>query len=109
MRATLFKRYLVPRIAKWWFVVHEYVGRISGGKKHVTCECLKRNPVRELELAMEMGVQVGSLGEEACFLTFRLPDYKAQQNCHVLKGGYAALDVKKDFRVKNVRLYRGLF
>ena len=99
VRATLLKRDLVPRVARWWIALQEYDMEIEyrPGEKMQHVDALSRNPVN---------VCMVNMAEEDWFLTVQLQDDKAQALVTALTAGTADKGVKVVYKVANGRLYR---
>ena len=99
VRATLLKRDLVPRVARWWIMLQEYdmelEYRPETKMQHV--DALSRNPVN---------VCTVSMSQKDWFLTDQLQDDKAQAIIMALKQGTADKGLKADYVVQDERLYR---
>jgi hypothetical protein len=101
VRATLVKRDMIPRIARWWLTIQEYDMEIEyrpGDRmKHV--DALSRNPPI-------CDVNVTQISTDDWVLTLQLQDHKLSALVEQLNGGAANKDIKNDFCIKDGRLYR---
>lgn len=99
VRATMAKRDIATRIARWWMSLQGYDMEVEyrPGVKMQHVDSLSRNPV---------AVNMVHVGEEDWFLTVQLQDEKAQTLVKMLKGGVADSGVKAAYRVVDGRFYR---
>ena len=81
VRATLLKRDLVPRIARWWLRLQvfdmEVAYRAGGRMLHV--DALSRNPLSESGPNDVIASNLLSLAEDDWFLTVQMQDIKAKE------------------------------
>lgn len=111
VRATLAKRDLVPRVARWWLGVQEFDMEVEyrPGAKMQHVDALSRNPVPYGVMAAPgrtgevIGVQLTTVSDGDWFYTVQLQDPKASRLVAELTAGR---DIVDNFRVKNDRLYR---
>lgn len=100
VRATLTKRDLVPRIARWWMLIQDYdisIDYRAGDKmKHV--DALSRNPVN---LAC-----INRLEIMDWFYTLQYQDEKLKQIIDILNSECASADIKNNYVFQDNRLYR---
>ena len=100
VRATLTKRDILPRIARWWLLIQEYdisvEYRPGDRMKHV--DALSRNPVDS--------INVNRLEISDWFYTVQCQDEKLKSIIDELNNGSASLEVSNNFTVIDDRLYR---
>lgn len=111
LRATMIKRDLIPRIARWWIQLQEYDCTIEyrPGSRMSHVDALSRNPIDGGEpeltcfdvLTIENGEQdwiatVQSADEEVRKIKETLSDPDSEQ----------VMDIHKNYKLKNNRVYR---
>lgn len=100
VRATLTKRDIIPRIARWWLMIQDYDMSIEyrPGERMRHVDALSRNPVDALN--------INRLEVSDWFHTVQYQDDKVKTIIDQLRAGSAEHDVTKDFALIDNRLYR---
>lgn len=100
VRATLTKRDIIPRIARWWLAIQDYdisvEYRPGDRMKHI--DALSRNPID--------AVNVNKLVVADWFFTVQYQDEKLKQIIDQLKNGSADSEITNNYDICNDRLYR---
>lgn len=100
VRATLTKRDIIPRIARWWLSIQDFdisvEYRPGDRMKHV--DALSRNPVDT--------VNVNRLEVSDWFYTVQYQDDKLKRLIDQLKNGSAATEITNNYALVDDRLYR---
>lgn len=100
VRATLVKRDLIPRIARWWLFIQDYDMSIEyrPGERMRHVDALSRCPVDS--------VNINRLEVTDWFLTVQSQDDKLKQIMDQIKSGSANSDITNNYVLINDRLYR---
>ena len=99
VRATLTKRDLVPRIARWWLHIQEYDIDIEyrPGKRMKHVDALSRNAI---------SASVLTLSQEDWFLTLQLQDDSIKSIISQVNSTNPNKDIEQNYVYENNRLYR---
>lgn len=100
VRATLTKRDLIPRIARWWLSIQDYDMSIEyrPGEKMKHVDALSRNPIDILN--------INRLDVLDWFYTIQYQDDKLKRLIDQLKNNLAAPDITNNYVLLDNRLYR---
>lgn len=113
LRATLTKRDLIPRIARWWVQLQEYDCTIEyrPGTRMAHADALSRNPVDTAtdDLHVLDVLQIQRVANEQDWITtVQMADDEVRKIKHVLSdpGSSDIAEVHKNYKLKNDRVYR---
>lgn len=112
LRSTLIKRDLIPRIARWWIQLQEYDCTIEyrPGSRMSHVDALSRNPVGDSEIDSPMCLDVLTIEntEEDWIATVQSADDEVKSIKETLSdpGAEQIMDVHKNYKLKNGRVYR---
>lgn len=112
LRATLVKRDLIPRIARWWIQLQEFDCTIEyrPGSRMAHVDALSRNPVgnAEIETPMFLDVMIIENSEEDWIATVQSGDEEIKKIKEILStpDTEQILDIHKNYKLKNNRVYR---
>lgn len=100
VRATLTKRDLIPRIARWWLFIQDYDISVEyrPGERMRHVDALSRNPVN--------AVSVNRLEVTDWFRTVQSQDDKLKRIIEQLNEGSAPADLANNYMLIDERLYR---
>lgn len=108
LRATLTKRDLIPRIARWWMAIQEYNFDIQYKPGHSMShvDALSRNPQSsQLEINNDLMPSILRITQEDWLLSLQLNDSNIQRIRNLLEDKEYS-EVKKNYIVKNNKLFR---
>lgn len=108
LRATLTKRDLIPRIARWWIVIQEYNFDIQYKPGHTMShvDALSRNPQPgEIDVTYDSVPSILRITQEDWLHSLQLNDPNIQRIRNLLEDKEYA-EVKKNYTVKNNKLFR---
>ncbi|CAH2229081.1 jg21182 [Pararge aegeria aegeria] len=112
LRATLVKRDLIPRIARWWIQLQEFDCTIEyrPGSRMSHVDALSRNPVGDGEMETPTYLDVMTLenGEEDWIVTVQSADEEVKKIREILSSPNTEqiMDIHKNYKLKNNRVYR---
>lgn len=112
LRATLIKRDLIPRIARWWIQLQEYDCTIEyrSGLRMSHVDALSRNPVdgSESEPSTCFDVLTIETCEQDWIATVQSADEEVRKIKETLSdpGSEQMMDIYKNYKLKNNRVYR---
>lgn len=110
LRASFAKRDLIPRIARWWIILQEYnfdiVYKPGHTMSHV--DALSRNPQPSEMIQNDTSPLVLSITQEDWLLSIQLDDSELKRVRAILedKNLSDVIEIKKNYEIKNNRLYR---
>lgn len=111
LRATMTKRDLIPRVARWWIQLQEYNCEIeyrpSSRMAHV--DALSRNPVTELDSSKERPIfDILQIEEKNWIVTVQSADDEIQRIKGILENRDTehVADVHKNYKLKGGYVYR---
>lgn len=101
VRATLTKRDLIPRIARWWLSIQDYDISIEyrPGDRMRHVDALSRNPVVDT-------ININRLEVTDWFFTVQYQDENLKRIIDQLRDGSASTDITNNYVLTNDRLYR---
>lgn len=108
LRATFTKRDLIPRIARWWIAIQEYNFNIQYKPGHTMShvDALSRNPQPgETEHNTDFIPSILKITHEDWLVSLQLKDSNIQHIRSLLESEEYA-EVKKNYKIKNNRLFR---
>lgn len=100
VRATLTKRDIIPRIARWWLLIQDYDISVEyrPGERMRHVDALSRNPIDVMN--------INRLEVTDWFYTVQSQDDKLKNIIDQLKSGSAELDITNNYAIIDDRLYR---
>lgn len=100
VRATLTKRDIMPRIARWWLSIQDYDISIEyrPGERMKHVDALSRHPVDTMN--------INRLEVSDWFYTVQCQDEKLNAIASQLKNNIASSDIKNNYEMIDNRLYR---
>lgn len=100
VRATLTKRDIIPRIARWWLSIQEFDMSVEyrPGERMRHVDALSRNPVDT--------VNVNRLEVSDWFYTIQYQDEKLKRIIDQLRDGSASTEISNNYVFLDDRLYR---
>lgn len=108
LRLTFSKRDLIPRIARWWIAIQEFDLEIQYKPGHTMShvDALSRNPVSSAVIEDTLPC-VLRITQDDWLLTLQLQDHDLQRIRRILEDTDYS-DIKKNYTIKNNRLFRKL-
>lgn len=100
VRATLTKRDIIPRIARWWLLIQEYDISVEyrPGERMKHVDALSRNPIDS--------ININRLEVTDWFYTVQSQDDRLKNIIDQLKAGSAEPDIVNNYILVDDRLYR---
>lgn len=111
LRASLTKRDLIPRVARWWIVLQEYDFEIQykPGCTLSHVDALSRNPQPNiLEESPNAIISVYNITQEDWLLSMQLNDPELKRIRNILENDQLSdvIEIKQNYILKNNRLYK---
>ena len=111
LRATMTKRDLIPRVARWWIQLQEYDCEIEyrPGSRMAHVDALSRNPVTELDSSEERPIfDILQIEEKNWIATVQSADDEIQRIKGILENRDTehVADVHKNYKLKGGYVYR---
>lgn len=110
LRTTLTKRDLIPRIARWWLQISEFTFDIEyrPGARMSHVDALSRNTTLTSGQLDESTITVYHITQDDWLLTLQMSDPDVSRIVKILKpeNDEEIKDIRKNFALKNNRVYR---